>query len=90
MEDKEKKIQYGFSHVRKFHDAILKCSEYSGGSQLTEKYRLDMNAYIDSMRREKAHAKQNNQIEETNADPIGMPVYQMCCGWAVEEGTSGP
>ena len=29
--DKEKKIQYGQSHVRKYHDAVVRCAEFSGG-----------------------------------------------------------
>ena len=37
--DEAKTKQYGFSHIRKYHDAILKCSEYSGGSHVSEEYR---------------------------------------------------
>lgn len=59
--DEEKKIQYGQSHVRKYHDAVLRCAEYSGGDHLSQQYLDEMSAYIDSMKREKAAAKQNNQ-----------------------------
>ncbi len=88
--DEAKTKQYGFSHIRKYHDAILKCSEYSGGSHVTQEYRDEMNAYIKSMEREKSVAKQNNQIEERKeADPIGIDLYSDIATWAIEEGTPG-
>ncbi len=88
--DEAKTKQYGFSHIRKYHDAILKCSEYSGGSHVSQEYRDEMNAYIKSMEREKSVAKQNNQIEERKeADPIGIDLYSDIATWAIEEGTPG-
>jgi hypothetical protein len=27
--DKEKGIKYAFDHLRKYHDAVLKCAEYA-------------------------------------------------------------
>ena len=89
--DEAKTKQYGFSHIRKYHDAdaILKCSEYSGGSHVSQEYRDEMNAYIESMKREKTVAKQNNQIEEKEADPIGIDLYSDIAKWAIEEGTPG-
>jgi len=48
-----------------------------------------MNAYIESMKREKTVAKQNNQIEEKEADPIGIDLYSDIAKWAIEEGTPG-
>ena len=50
---------------------------YSGGSHLTQEqeYCDEMGAYIESMKREKAVAKQNNQIEEKEVDPIGIDLY---------------
>lgn len=85
--DKEKKIQYGQSHVRKYHDAVVRCAEFSGGDHLSQQYLDEMSAYIDSMKREKAAAKQNNQIEEKDADPIGIDLYGKIAEWAIEEGT---
>ena len=87
--DEAKTKQYGFSHIRKYHDAILKCSEYSGGSHVSQEYRDEMNANIESMKREKTVAKQNNQIEEKEADPIGIDLYSDIAKWAIEEGTPG-
>ena len=85
--DKEKRIQYGQSHVRKYHDAVVRCAEFSGGYHLSQQYLDEMSAYIDSMKREKAAAKQNNQIEEKDADPIGIDLYGEIAEWAIEEGT---
>jgi hypothetical protein len=35
-----------------------------------------MDSYIEVMKQEKAVAKQNNQIEEKDADPIGIDLYE--------------
>ena len=67
----------------------MKCSEYSGGSHVSQEYRDEMNANIESMKREKTVAKQNNQIEEKEADPIGIDLYSDIAKWAIEEGTPG-
>ena len=32
--------------------------------------------------------KQNNQIEEKDADAIGISLYEGICEWAIEDGTS--
>lgn len=84
--DKAKKIQYGFDHPRRYHDAILKCSGLSQ-YQLHPRYRTVMKAYLDNMKKEKAKAKGKNQVEEHDADPIGIGLYEQLCEWAVEAGT---
>ncbi len=85
--NKEKGITYGRSHIGKYHSAIIRGADYSGGSPLTQEYREEMDAYMESMKREKAAAKQNNQIEEKDADPIGIDLYEDICNWALEDGT---
>ena len=86
--DEAKGTTYGVSHLTKFHSAIVRGAEYSGGLQLTPEYRNEMDSYIDCMKREKATAKQNNQIEEKDADAIGINLYEEICEWAIEDGTS--
>ena len=86
--DEAKGTTYGLSHITKFHSAIVRGAEYSGGLQLTPEYRNEMDSYLDCMRREKATAKQNNQIEEKDADAIGISLYENICEWAIEDGTS--
>ena len=49
-------------------DAILRGGDYCGGPNVTQEYYDEMHAYIERMKREKAMAKQNNQIEEKDAD----------------------
>ena len=65
--DEVKDIQYRTSQLKKYHNAvvIVRCTEYPD----------EMDTYIiGSMKREKARAraKTNNQIEEKDAEPIGM------------------
>ncbi|KAL7445325.1 hypothetical protein ACHAXM_009710 [Skeletonema potamos] len=86
--DKEKGTVYGPSHLRKYHDAAVKGAAYSGGLHLSQVYRDEMDAYIEVMKREKAVAKQNNQIEEKDADPIGIDLYEQICKWAFDDASS--
>lgn len=86
--DEEKKIVYGFSHLRKYHDAILKCSNFSKGGKLTEKYKTDMDAFLDNLEKEKTVAKSNNQVDEKDADAIGINLVEQICKWAVASGTA--
>lgn len=86
--NKEKGTVYGHSHLGKYHQAVKLGADYSGGSKLTQQYVDEMDAYMDNMKREKAEAKQNNQIEEKDADPIGIDLYQQICHWALDDGTS--
>lgn len=60
--DKAKKIQYGFDHPRRYHDAILKCAQ-SSRYNLPPNYAPEMKAYLDNMKKEKAKAKTNGQID---------------------------
>ena len=66
--NKEKGLVYGPSHLSKYCDAILRGGDYCGGPNVTQEYYDEMHAYIERMKREKAVAKQNNQIEEKDAD----------------------
>lgn len=83
--DEEKGIMYGTSHIAKYHRAIKRGAEYSGGDLLTAKYCDEMDVYLDSMKRQKTSAKQTNQIEEEDTNPIGLGLYQQISLWALEE-----
>ena len=79
--DKENGIQYGFDHPRMYHDAVLKCSGKSNFS-LHEDYRSHMKVYLDNLKKEKAKAKTDQQLDENGADPIGFQLYyQLCTGY---------
>ena len=86
MEGQGKKIQYGFDHPRRYHDAILKCQGVSD-YQLHPRYRSEMKAYLDNMKKEKTKAKGKSQLDENEADAIGFGLYEQLCQWAVEAGT---
>jgi hypothetical protein len=81
--NKEKTIQYNKDYIRGFHDAILKCAKYSS-YDLPLSYYPAMKEYIDTMKKEKAKAKSNRQVEEKDADAIGMGLYELLCTWAVQ------
>ena len=69
-------------------DAILRGGDYCGGPNVTQEYYDEMHAYIERMKREKAVAKQNNQIEEKDADPIGIDLYEQINKWALDDGST--
>ena len=46
-----------------------------------------MNSYLDSLKIEKNKAKGNCQLDESEADPIGIGLYELICKWAIEAGT---
>ena len=70
-QDKAKTVQYAFDTPRKYHDAILKCAGVSK-YELPPEYRPKMKAYQDNMKIEKNKAKGNRQLDENEADPIGI------------------
>jgi hypothetical protein len=39
---------------------------------------------INTMKKEKAKAKSNRQVEEKDADAIGMGLYELLCTWTVQ------
>ena len=82
----EKTVQYSFDHPRRYHDAVLKCAGVSRFT-LHPNYRREMKAYLDNLKKEKSKAKANSQLDENDADPIGIQLYEQLCKWAVKSGT---
>jgi len=83
--DKEKGIKYTYDHLRKYHDAILKCAEFSP-SDLPPSYRNEMTPYLDNLKKELVKAKSNGKVSEQDADPICFGLYEQLCKWAVMRG----
>ncbi len=84
--DEAKTIQYAFDTPRKYHDAILKCAgvfKY----KLPPDYKPKMKSYLDDLKIEKNKAKGKRQLDENEADPIGIGLYEQICKWAIAAGT---
>ena len=80
----EKTIQYGFDHPRRYHDACLKCASITEKEfGLHPKYRTEMKAFLDNLKREKVVAKSKKQLVESDADPIGINLMELLCQWCV-------
>ena len=78
-------MQYGFDHIRKHHDAILYGANRAK-EQLPHGYGQDMKQYLDSLKKSKVRAKKDGELDENEADPIGMPLYHLICEWAISIG----
>ena len=80
-----KPIHYSYSHIRKYHDAILFGSHRAKVS-LPEIYELEMIGYLDSTKKEKTGAKKRGQLDEKDADPISFELYRLLCKLAIQSG----
>lgn len=78
-------MHYKFDHLRKYHDAILKCADIAG-KQLPSNYRSEMKAYLLLLKKEKTEANAKGQTENKEADPINFSLYEYLCQWAIESG----
>jgi len=85
--DKEKGIKYTYDHLRKYHDAVLKCSEYSPYNYaLPSTYKKEMKPYLTNLKKELAKAKSEGKVAEQDADPICFSLFEQICIWAVMSG----
>ena len=84
--DEAKTIQYAYDTPRKYHDAILKCAGVSK-YKLPPDYKPKMKSYLDNLKIEKNKAKGKRQLDENEADPIGIGLYEQLCKWAIAAGT---
>lgn len=85
--DKEKGIKYTFDHLRKYHDAVLKCAEYAPRPyKLPTVYGKEMKPYLSNLKKELAKAKSDGKVSEKDADPICFSLYEQICIWAVMSG----
>ena len=76
-------IHYSYSHLRKFHDAIIHGATRQG-VPLPEVYEIEMRNYLDSMLKEKTKAKKAGQTEEREADAISFELYRLLCKLAIK------
>ena len=80
-----KPIHYSFSHIRKYHDAIL-FGSLRAKVALPEIYELEMVGYLDSAKKEKTGARKKGQLEEKEADAISFELYRLLCKFAIQSG----
>ena len=78
-------IHYSYSHVRKYHDAILYGS-HRAKVPLPEIYEIEMTGYLDSIKKEKTSAKKRGELDEQEADPINFELYRLICKLAIKSG----
>ena len=71
-----KPVHYSYSHLYKFHDAILFVA-HQEKVPLPEVYELEMQSYLESIKKEKIKAKNQGKLEEIEADPISFELYRI-------------
>ena len=76
---------YGFEHVRKYHDSILYCAKLAK-VDLPRGYASEMKAFLKTLKKEKATAKREGQIDEQDADEIPWTLFEAICNWALASG----
>jgi len=74
---------YSRDHVRKYHDAILKCAEISQ-LPLQPNYVSVIRAHLLLIRKEHAQAKGDGETEDQEADPISFEFYKELCLWSIQ------
>jgi hypothetical protein len=72
-----------YSHVRKFHDAILWGANQQG-TIISKEYHQSMRDYLHSFDKVTTLAKRKGNTEEIDADPLQFALYQKLCKWAVD------
>ena len=81
--------QYGFVHIRKYHNAI-QYGAMRAGESLPEQYTVEMTRYLNSSKKEKNQAKKDGQLDEKEADPISFSLYSSICEAAIKLGDIFP
>jgi hypothetical protein len=86
--DKENKTEYSYDHKRKYHDALLYCSQFADeeNGPVTATYKVEMKSYLDSLEKQSAAARSNGKMDERDADPWCFTLFMLICTWAVETG----
>ena len=69
---------YSFDNIRKFKDAILFGAKRAK-VMLSGQFRVDINSYIESWKKENQKAKKDGKVSEQEADPILFPLYSTIC-----------
>ena len=76
---------YSFDHIRKFHDAVLHGAKVAE-EVLSPLYLSQMKAYLKTLKKEKAKAKSNGNVDEQEADGIPFVLMAAICKWALTTG----
>ena len=73
------------AHLRKFHDAVLYGARQRGVDLSREgcSYQVRMKQYLTSLGKETAKAKQDGNMDDSEADPIPFALYRKICEWCV-------
>jgi hypothetical protein len=77
--------QYGFDHLRKYHDSIL----YGAArvkKLLPVGYKEEMGTFLESLEKERTAARKRGELTEEEADPIPYPLYRIICDYAINMG----
>ena len=80
-----KPIHYSYSHLRKYYDSVL-FGAYRAKVALPEIYEMEMQGFLDSVKKEKVKAKKRGEVEEKEADPISFELYRLLCKYAINAG----
>lgn len=78
-------IFYSFDNLRKYKDAILFGAKRKK-IKLPDQFLVDMNAYVDSLKKENQSAKKTGQVTEHESDPISFGLYRQICINALNSG----
>ena len=70
-----KPLHYSYSHIRKYHDAIL-FGSHRARVPLPEIYEMEMTGYLDSIKKEKTSAKKENLMRKR---PILLALSYIGC-----------
>jgi hypothetical protein len=73
-----------FSHIRKYHDAVLYGAE-SINERLPIEYFEEMEKFLNAFKKECAKAKSEGNLDEREADPIAWGLFRIILGWALSE-----
>ena len=78
-------IYYSYDHLRKYKDAVLFGAKRQK-VKLGDNFKVQMEAFMDSLKKENQKAKKNGQCTEQEADPITFPLYREICRKAIATG----
>jgi hypothetical protein len=73
-----------FSHIRKYHDAILYGAE-SIKERLPIEYFEEMEKFLNAFKKECARAKAEGNLDEREADPLSWGLFRIILTWALSE-----
>jgi hypothetical protein len=74
-----------FTHIRKFHDAIL-FGAVEQGTVLSPTYYITVENFLKSFKKQNVQAKREGLTDEKDADPMPFALYVRCAQWAIQAG----